>query len=224
LDGIVFAEKQTLSQKESFPSPNGFNPQTMHPQVKRLAAYIGVSLSDRICSSVEHGLPADFDYSHALYNGESIATRIRIEGKIWDRDDHSLLHEIAHYLVASPYQRDLLEFGLGTPAYGQPLNSTQSWGYPAIPSVVEEEESEIQEHMAQFLCVSWGQQFGISPRMLENPDYVGSWEDYFALKAHQEDDEFTARLPIGKQVNYLEQQRHRVWRALILLQNLSPII
>jgi hypothetical protein len=192
----------------------------MHLKVKQLANHFGVQIADRLCYSVERGLPEDFRPQYALYDGKSIATRIRLWDKtVHEKDDHSLMHEIAHYAVASEEQRGLPEFGLGTPAYGQPLGCTESWGYiPSIPSAVEKEESDIQEHMAQMLCVLWGKSLGISPLMIESPDWNLSWDDYFHLKTYRE------TLDIAEKNTVLGQERLLiVWQALIRLNDNSML-
>ena len=85
--------------------------------------------------------------------------------------DHALLHEIAHFMVAAPEQRDLPEFGLGYVAiYSQEVT----------PAVVDYEESELQELATQLLCMFFGSRIGISPEL---PDMsCESWEDYWDLK------------------------------------------
>lgn len=185
----------------------------MHPKVKQLADRFGVVLSNRICFSVERGLPEDYKPEFAMYDGKSLATRIRFANRVFEKDDHGLMHDIAHYAVALPVQRELPEFGLGTPAYGQPLGITDRWGYEAIPSVIEPDESEIQEHMAQFLCVLWGKAYGISPRMMESPSYVSDWDEYFKKKSYAEHRRWLDELP-----SVLEFGWKRVWRSLIRLR------
>ena len=82
------------------------------------------------------------------------------------------MHEIAHYVVARPEQRDLPEYGLGYVAAA---------GENCCVGVVDHNESAIQEHMAQLLCVLWGERYGISPAL---PDLLPcmSWQQYLVFK------------------------------------------
>jgi len=158
----------------------------MHPKVIQLANHFGAKFSDRVSYSVENGLPGNFTHDKAHYDGETIATKILLSnGAIVEKDDHTLMHEIGHYAVASKEQRELPEYGLGTPIYGLPLGEKPSdWGMYsiAIPSVVDQIESETQEHMTQYLCVLWGSAYGLSSAMVEEPTYIGNWHSYFFMK------------------------------------------
>lgn len=190
----------------------------MNPIIPQLAARFGVKLSNRVSWSVEKGLPKGFTNDKAHYDGQTIATVIRLNnGTVCHKDDHSLMHEIAHYAVAKEEQRDLPEFGLGTVAYGLPFGETD-WGYDAIPSVVEQKESDIQEKVAQLLCIHWGKLYGISPRMVENPDYVQGWDHYFNLKFNKELEDL--KRP-GFAPETYEEMVSNCWEALSRFQGLK---
>src|ERR1700729_2872477 len=109
----------------------------MHPMIPQLAKRYGVQLSERIAIDTNNGLPPFFKYSDAIYNGKDLATRVQnwkcaydndynvykeviIKTEVVEQLDHMLLHDIAHYVVAKEEQRDLPEFGLGSPIYGEP--------------------------------------------------------------------------------------------------------
>jgi hypothetical protein len=155
----------------------------MHPMIPQLAKRYGVQLSDRIAIDTNNGLPPTFKYSNAIYNGKDLATRVQnwecvyddddnvkevIKTKVVDQLDHMLLHDIAHYVVAKEEQKDLPEFGLGSPVYGEPLGSDFQRTIDCVPSVVELGESDIQEYMAQLLSIMWGKEYGISPKNLDD--------------------------------------------------------
>jgi hypothetical protein len=133
----------------------------MHPKIMELATQYGVVFSDR---------DATGDY---LYDGKTIAIRNQ-RGMFLD---HDLLHEVVHFIIAAPEQKDLPEYGLGTSASNQCSLET--------PNVVDNdmlgEEASIQESMVQFMCIKWGMQYSISPKLQEGYD-APSWHHYWELK------------------------------------------
>ena len=216
----------------------------MHPIIQNLADRFGAKLSDRIAVYVDKGFPTNlFQWSGAYYDGKSIATRIQhwklqetgkkdrfgddeliaVPTQIQEKDNHSLMHEIAHYVIASKEQRELPEYGLGTVAYGLPLGETEkNWMGPdyshSIPAVVDERESDIQEKMAQLLCIHWGKQYGVSPHM---SDYKGTWDQYFDLKFNRELEKLKK---LGFRSGTYERNLLYCWEALIRVRQMDNIL
>jgi hypothetical protein len=160
----------------------------MHPAILEIAAKVGVPITDRPC-----------DDGH-VFDGQSIATHyfpmhwVKTGKKYkWGYPeehlvrsgeparyllDHDLLHEIMHFAVALPEQRDLPEFGLGY---------TGSHCQAFVPEVVDHDEALVQEKAAQFLCCYIGSIYGISPNLLEEgppelKEPFQSWELYCRFK------------------------------------------
>lgn len=134
----------------------------MHLALILLAKHYGVEFSERSCSG------------DSIYDGKTIAMHSH-KGPL---SDHDLLHEVCHYIVASDKQRSLREYGLGY---------TASWRTQYAPSDSDlnpwtNNESEIQEKMAQFLSVKFGQAYEIPVALSEEPDYATSWEQYLDMK------------------------------------------
>lgn len=178
----------------------------MHPKVQEIADHFGVVLSKR-------WFPPSSDYDsltqYPAYDGKSIG--------IIGANEHDLLHEIGHWVAAEPEQRDLPEFGLGTPFYGTPLGCVKNKEDITFPVVVDFDESETQEYMTQLLCILWGQSYGIPSVLRLYPGYGDTWEMYLDRK-------------LNKEFGDTEQEEdfvRRMWTALVRLHQrglLSPPI
>lgn len=159
----------------------------MHPAVKKLAEEHGVQIEERCASD------------SWTFDGKSIATYFKYStGEIVRYTDHDLLHEIAHYVLAAPEQRDLPEYGLvwgiasGT-SYG-PLGgfwrdkhgNLKDTVLQIREGVVDWEEQEIQEKCVHFLCIIWGQKYGISSSICEDLDYSSNWNVYLSRKTNED--------------------------------------
>lgn len=107
--------------------------------------------------------------------------------------DHDLLHEIAHFVVATPEQKNVPEYGLGAVAFYTYHMRDE------IHRVVDAEEGSIQERLCWFLCCYWGMKYNISAILSESPDYVHTWEEYLDKK-------------IQESLNYKPEM---AWQALI---------
>jgi hypothetical protein len=139
----------------------------MNPKVQQLANHFGVKLAYRSATGSHV-----FDGKSIAMSGGSTGTYRR------DFSDHDLLHDIAHYAVASPEQRDLPEYGLGIARIA---------GEIYVPNVVDISgiaEATIQEFMVQLLCVLWGRAYGISPELSATPNdpLLLSWDTYLIVK------------------------------------------
>lgn len=118
-----------------------------------------------------------------VYDGDTVAVYAwRNDPKGRKRfSDHEILHELAHFVaVQDPDQRLLPEFGLmaGILVVG------------AIEGLCDFEEvhyneQDIQELLAQKLCIYWGRKYNISPIMSFDPEYTHSWNHYETLKNHE---------------------------------------
>jgi len=152
----------------------------MHPAIQMLADKFGVRIAERCASDSWQ------------FDGESIATTHRKYTSIIHNSDHDLLHEIAHYAVAAPEQRDLPEYGLALAivpgqCYGHfrnPDGTIDGKFSQVAGGLVDDDEQKIQEHMAQLLCVHWGMVYGISPVLSSEPSarITASWEAYLLYK------------------------------------------
>lgn len=189
----------------------------MHPKVQEIANHFGIVLSKRLFSpSMEY----DDLVRYPAYDGKSIA--------IIGANDHDLLHEIGHWVAAEPEQRDLPEFGLGTPFYGTPVGCVKNKEDITFPAVIDFDESEIQEMMTQLLCVLWGQAYGIPSVLRLYPGYGDTWEMYLGRK-------LGIPIQVGSHTTVVsikpaEEQEdfvRRMWTALVRLHQrglLSPPI
>lgn len=149
----------------------------MHPSIQFLADHYGVKLRDRSATD------------SFVFDGESIATHWHHQE--WDDDckkvlfrermemsDHDLLHEIGHFVAAAPEQRDLPEYGM------MPIAHLYDYDASMLPAdgVVDVPEMNIQEHMAQMLCVMWGNRYGLSIEFSEERIKPKTWDEYLMWK------------------------------------------
>ena len=146
----------------------------MHPKVLALSRHFGVPIKERGC------------VFHHVFDGKSIATH----GSKGEFTDHDLLHEIAHFVVAAPEQRDLPEYGLGYAAIAGELPTVcvvYDYDGPHTPyTYTRDNEGTIQEMMVQLLCIKWGMAYDINPKLSEdkgkdNP-LTQNWETYHQKK------------------------------------------
>lgn len=147
----------------------------MHPKVQEIADHFGVILSHRPFPPTQN---YDDLVRFPMYDGKSIATM--------GANDHDVLHEIGHWVAAEPEQKDLPEFGLGTPFYGTPVGCVAHREDTTFPAVVDVEDAEVQEMMSWFLCVLWGQAYGIPSVLRMHPGYGDTWEMYLDRKLNKE--------------------------------------
>ncbi len=157
----------------------------MHPAIQILADKYGVKLSNRVCGG--------YDLQEPCFNGKDIATReIRLFDAMGEKtycfgregayrqafplSDHDILHEIAHYAVASKEQRMLPEYGLGSILPGIFDDSI-------LLATINEEEADIQEALAQLLCCYWGEKYNINPSLSGSKGYASTWDEYLLKKA-----------------------------------------
>lgn len=138
----------------------------MHRIIPHLAKAAGVRLSSRHCVG-----------GH-VFDGESIA----LNSAIGLLDDHSIMHEIGHYVAAAPEQRDLPNYGLGMYWRGK-LQHTTSDNVVDLNWLKDSSESDTQEFMAQMLCVYWGTRYNVSTFFKEDPGFhCKDWETYLRYK------------------------------------------
>lgn len=159
----------------------------MHSKVLELAKHFGVAFADRnACENhifdgktiaIRGGWPDVIDENcdcvYQDYDGPERKPRIF--------SDHDLLHEVAHYAVAFPEQRDLPEYG---------LESVSIAGEDYVPNVVDNidysmgypPEATTQEFMAQMLCMIWGKAYGINVALSGTDNVYANWNAYEAFK------------------------------------------
>jgi hypothetical protein len=152
----------------------------LHPAVEMLAGRYGVGLLSKLI------------WRKHIYDGKNV--RLWWYGRLEKRaikgltplSDHDVAHEVAHFVAAAPEQRDLPEFGLG---YGALYGQAFVW------DVVDKDEAEIQEMLAQLICMHWGRKYNFGAIMSDEPEYVWTWDDYEQIKRkeHSEDDHSAAR-------------------------------
>lgn len=142
----------------------------LSPQVRNFAKLIGVPLARRHV------------FRRYVWDGETLGTFFydRKSRGFLPISDHSILHELCHYVVAAPEQRDLPEYGLGSvySMRNQTRKTVVVVGDPAAEFA--NNESERQEVLTQHLCMILGPLFNISPVFSETPDWSGGkcWKDY----------------------------------------------
>ena len=154
----------------------------MHPVIQQLAQRYGIVLEDRCCGG--------HDLKQPVWNGKTLATK-HLQAKydsITDQyqfsevplSDHDFLHEIGHWVVAAPEQKDLPEYGLGAVAF-----STYHFAHEC-PEVVDHKEATIQEFLTQLLCVYWGKKYNLSHLLSSEPEWdIGSWDNYLNYKIRE---------------------------------------
>lgn len=164
----------------------------MHPAVLRLAEHFGVGFSAHVA------------FTRQVYHGKTrtIALRFSKRGKIHHQTDHDLLHDIAHFAVASEEQRNLPEFGFG---FGSFIGERQHGEH-----IGSRADDDLQEAMAQFLCIKWGRTYGISPQLSgEKPETFPDWQVYLNSK--------TDAIWEGYQ-EHTEKYYGNKWEALVCLK------
>lgn len=91
----------------------------MHPIIQKVADILGIALADRNAND------------SWVWDGQTLATWSKyssydgIEERKRDFTDTWLLHEMGHWIVAKPWQRDLPEYGL---AWGVAPNASEAYG------------------------------------------------------------------------------------------------
>lgn len=184
----------------------------MDPRVLELADKLGVKLSSRVCGGHDLNQPcfdgntlairwlkAKYQYNEKLNDDELVAC------SAIPMSDSDLVHELCHYWAAKPEQRDLPEYGLGALVFScYHFEST-------CPQVVDEEEGNFQEHLAQFIEIYLCQQWGIPLEMTDEPSWEEGkdWDKYFLYKVQE-------AIERGK----LELR----WKALIRFREMLPEI
>ncbi len=138
-----------------------------------IAKLFGAPLSERV---IRKGEIVYDEYGEdypgtPYYDGKDIATR----REDLPMTEHEVLHEIAHWVVASDDQRRLPEYGLGYIALKYQANSV-----PVLPEGV----GGTQEMITWVFCLLIGREFGLSPALPDLP--VISWDEYLAVKRGQE--------------------------------------
>lgn len=194
----------------------------MHPAIQKLAQRLGTEIVSRDA------------FETWLYDGVTIAshywvrpdpldlpgTQYYFEPYAVHYDDVTLLHELGHLAAACSEQKDLPEYGLAMgiatgSGYGRAggefrnLDGTLKHYNPEnFSGLVDTEEQEIQETLAQLLSIFWGQQYGVTFWMREW-NLTPNWEFYFQYKIAQKDG-----LP------HTEESLRLVWSALIRFRNI----
>lgn len=161
----------------------------MHPSIQNLANRFGILLVDRNASETW------------IFDGTSIATYYNWRGddELVHFSDHDLLHEIAHWIAAKPEQRDLPEYGLALGIASEVRAMGPKgllwddegckrimWTLNLMDGLVDREEQDIQEFLAQLICIKLGPLLGISPAMSEekyiDSGFTQNWDVYKAAK------------------------------------------
>lgn len=133
------------------------------------------------------------------YDGETIALR---QGNKY-YTDHDILHEIGHWFAANPEQLDLPEFGLAFgivngeafgPIGGEFRNEVGELRYNSFHNdvmggLLELNEQNQQEWLAQQFCISFGRKLELSVRILDE-NIFQSWDHYEEFKAQEWNDSY----------------------------------
>jgi hypothetical protein len=188
----------------------------MNPTIQKLAEKLGTQIVDRDA------------FETWMFDGKTLAnhywvrpmdppgTPYYFEPYVVHYDDVSLLHELGHWQAAKPEQKDLPEFGLAIgiadgAGYGPKggeyrrndgtLRDISSNIYDGL---VDQEEQEIQESMAQLFSIFWGQRYGFHFHMKNWKVGPQSWKFYFEYKITQNDGQ-----------EHSAQSLQKTWAALI---------
>lgn len=129
---------------------------THNPYVANLLAKFGIKTSVRSC------------FCSTLWNGQDLALYTSMETedgeeKIIPLKPFDIMHEIAHWVVADPVEREFPEFGLPTPyingASGRDWSilTPREWeiALKETHGVLTHEEAEFREYCADFLGCFW---------------------------------------------------------------------
>ena len=128
--------------------------------------------------------------------------------------EHSLLHEIGHWLFAGKPQDGYRDWGLGF--VGMPAQSLTE-------RVVSKKEAQTQEVLSQIFTIVIGPLLGIDPR-IESGEWEGndSWEAYSRLKRLEwitpSKSEYTGEVfPCGQQTTgFVWDKEFPVWQDFLL--------
>ena len=189
----------------------------MHQVVRHLARALGTSIVNRDA------------FETWLYDGQTLADHYWVKPDPMDPpgstyyfkpyvvyyDDVSFLHELGHLQAAKPEQRDLPEFGLA-------MGIADGTGYGPnggefrrldgrlkdVPSevfdgLVDREEQDIQECLAQLFSIFWGQKYGV-PFAMKGWKMEESWQFYFEYKIAKNDGQ-----------DHSEASLLKTWTALV---------
>lgn len=136
----------------------------MNNHLRNLAESYGVPLSDRSC------------YNSHIWNGKTLA--LNFQREVWDDEgerllfvgdpqplpDFDLAHEIAHWVVANPVEREFPEYGGDWLTYSPYIANGGLTGGELAKNwegVLNREEQNFREACADFLGVYWCDIFGI---------------------------------------------------------------
>lgn len=169
----------------------------IHPEIRALCAHVGMRLANR------------HTWRKPIWDGETLGTFFynRFVKQFMPLADHDLLHEVCHFMIAAPEQRDLPEYGLG---YVAAFGGSQAYN----PNVVDDfgHESEMQEMSCWVLACMLGPSMGITPLLCDQrkgmwSESTGTWSTYFQYKLDEIQDYNNGYVQ-------LEELQERTFKAL----------
>lgn len=156
----------------------------------------------RFLESKGLNIKVSFRYSSDswCYDGDSIALmkhgKIEKEGEIYDEvnyTEHDILHEIAHWIVASNEQRLFPEYGLALGIVDQyalgtykdgirdqnGILTSEAYSSDIFDGFLDKEEQELQEFVTQKITIFLGRLFNVESNL---SDWKGTWDQYEDFK------------------------------------------
>lgn len=170
-----------------------------HPYIYQLSAQIGVPVADRAIDNTYFFDGRTIGTFWSRYSWDEKKGDYTNTGRVSYFLDHDILHELVHWMVATPEQRDLPEFGLGTPHLpGSQMsfaeNVLDSWMREKGSGPIRFPQGDEQEIVTQLVCCFLGSKHGISSQLSgETEDWAPgkSWVSYLEYK--NEEDKIFAR-------------------------------
>ena len=154
-------------------------------RIRQLARKWGTRIRKRSC----------IDYA---FNGQTIA-ELDASEKPKRRSDSNLIHDIAHFVIAAPERRTMLEFGLGDSPDTTRIGLPRAKGMTASAAQQEEE-------LVSALGIYWEREFGLDwKKTYEDHSWVGPF-----MKGPTKENEifdFNATHKFAKQLQELRRRQ-----------------
>lgn len=153
-------------------------------KIKEISEYVGSPIVHRDCKPY-------------AYDGQTIALFDKKPDKI--RPPSNLVHDIAHYLVASDERRRMPEFGLG--------ESPDTMSYRYLSSYIDLEKANLEEEMASMLGILIEKEIG--------SDWKETWHFHNWSEGRLKDiDEDCFKMPHPKRVIKKLIKRKLIYKSL----------
>ena len=155
-------------------------------KIRQLARKWGTSIRKRTC------------WDGYAFNGKTIA-EYEDEAMRKRRSESNLIHDIAHFVVADPERKTVIEFGLGDSPDTRKYNTPRAKGMTGNKAQTEEE-------LASALGIYWERELGMDWR--ETFEFH-TWNDVFMSMPEEEKEIFNlnAKHKFAKQLKELRERK-----------------